>query len=72
MDKDIEQICNHSQLQLSTSSFKVPVCSYSASQISYYIKLNTTSVISVRYKKQNNSVLGSENSIQNDLRITNN
>ena len=62
----------HGQSQISTLSFKAPVCSYLASQKSSSIKLTTTSVPSEREINQNNSVLGSENSIQNYLSITNN
>ena len=60
MGKEIERIYKHGQYQISTLSFKAPVCS------------SLASVPSVREKKQNNSVLGSKNFIQNDLCITNN
>ena len=72
MGKDIGQIYKHSQSQLSIFSCKAPVCSSLASQTSSSIKSTTTSVPSVRDKNQKNSVLGSENPVQNDLSITNN
>ena len=72
MSKDIRQIYKHGQYQLSTLSFKAPVCSSSDSQTSSYIELTPTSVLSVRYKKQNNCVLCYQNSIHNDVCITNN
>ena len=72
MVKYLGIIYKHGQYQLSTLSFKAPVCSSLASQILSYIKLVTTSVPYVIDKKQNNSVLGSKNSIQNNLIITNN
>ena len=72
MGKDIRRIYKHSQSQLSTPSFKAPVRSSSASQTSSAIELTTTYVPSVRDKNQNNSVLCSQNNIQNDVRITNN
>ena len=72
MGKDIGRIYKHNQSQLSTPSIKAPVISSSASQTSSYIELSITSVSSIIYKKQTNSVLCSENSIQNNLNITNN
>ena len=72
MGKDILRIYKHSQSQLSTTSIKAPVLSYSDDQTSSYIELTITSVSSVIDKKQTNSVLCSKNSIQNDLNITNN
>ena len=72
MGKDIGWIYKHGQSQISNSSFKSPDCSYLASQTSSSIELTTIYVPYVRDKKQNNSVLGSKNSIQNDLSITNN
>ena len=70
--KYIGQIYKHNPYQISNSSFKAPVCSSSDYQTSSSIKLTTTYVSSVRYKKQNNSVLCSQYSIQNDVSITNN
>ena len=72
MGKDIGLIHKHSQSQLSTPSVKAHVPSYLAAQTPLSIELTTTSVPSVKDKKQTNSVFCSENSIQNDLRITNN
>ena len=70
--KDIGRIYKHSQSQLSTSSFKAPLHSYSDSQTSSSIELTTTSVPSFRDKNQNDSVLCSHHSIHNDVSITNN
>ena len=72
MGKDIGKIHRHSQSQLSTSSFKAHFRSSSASQISLSIKLTTTFVPSVREKKAENYVFCSQNSIHNDVSITNN
>ena len=72
MGKDTEQIYKLGQSQLSNLSFKAPVCSYSASQTSSSNESTTISVPSVRDKKQNNYVLCSQNSIHNDVSITNN
>ena len=72
MGKDIGRIYQHSKSQLSTPSFKAPVSSYLASQTSPPIELTTTSIPSVRDKNQNNYVLCSQNTIHNDVRITNN
>ena len=72
MGKDVGKIYQHSQYQLSTSSYKAPVNSYSASETLSSIELTTASIFSVRDKNQNNSVLSSQNTIQNDARITNN
>ena len=72
MGKDIGQIYKHSQSQISTSSLKAPVSSSSDIQTSSAIKLTTTPVPSVTDKNQNNSVLYSQNAIQNDANITNN
>ena len=72
MGKDIGRIYKHSQPQLTTHSFKEPVLESLASQTSSSIKLTTASVPSVRDKKQNNSILCSENSTHNDLSIKNN
>ena len=54
MNKDIENIYKHSQSQISNQSFKSLVLSSIVSQTSSSIKLTTTSVPSVRYKKQKN------------------
>ena len=72
MVKDIGKFYNHSQYQLSTSSLKAPVSLSSEPQTSSVIELTTTSVPSAKYKHQNNSVLYSQNIIQNDTTITNN
>ena len=72
MGKDIGKFYKHSQFQLSTSSLKAPVSSFSELQTSSAIKLTTTSVSSITEKNQNNSVLYSQNTIQNDATITNN
>ena len=70
--KEIGQIYKHSQSQLSTSSIKAPVSSYSEPQTSSAIQLTTTSVPSATDKHQNNSILYSQNTIHNDGTITNN
>ena len=57
MGKDMGQIYKHSKSQLSTLPFKAPARSSSAYQTSSSIELTTTSVPSVRVKKQNNFVL---------------
>ena len=72
MGKDIGKIYKHSQSQLSTSSLKAPVSSSSEPQTSSAIELTTTSVPSATDKHQNNYVLYSQNTIQNDATITNN
>ena len=72
MGKDIGWIYKHSQSQLLPLSFKAPVFSSSVYQTSSSIELTKTSVPSVRNKKHNNNVLCSQNSIQNDVIITNN
>ena len=72
MGKDIGRIYKHSQYQLSTSSLKAPVSSSSEPQTSSAIELTTTSVPSATDKHQNNYVLYSQNTIQNDATITNN
>ena len=69
---EIGKIYKHSQSQLSTSSLKAPFISSSDPQTSSAIKLTTTSVPSVTDKNQNNSVLYSKNTTQNDTTITNN
>ena len=71
MGKDIGRIYKHSQSQLSTLSPKASVSSSSDSQKYSAIELTTTSVPSVIEKNQNNSVLYSQNTIQNDATITN-
>ena len=73
MGKDIGQIYKHSQPQLSTSSFKGHVSSYSETQTFSAIKLTTTSVPFVTNKHfKNNSVLCYQNTTQNDSTITTN
>ena len=72
MGKEIGRIYKHSQYQLSIYSLRVPVCSSPESQTPSAIELTTTSVPSAREKHQNNSVLCSQNTIQNDATITNN
>ena len=72
MGKDIRQIYKYSQSQLSTSSLKAPVSSSSDPQTSSAIELLTTPVPSVKDKNQNDSVLYSQNTIQNVVRIKNN
>ena len=71
MGKNIGQIYKYSQSQISTFSLKASVSSYSDPQTSSAIKLTTTSVPSVKDKNQNNSVLYSQNTIQNDASIKN-
>ena len=71
MGKDIGRIYKHSQYQLLTSSLKAPVSSYSDSQTYSAIELTTTSFPSATDKHQNNYVLYSQNTIQNDATITN-
>ena len=72
MGEDIGLIYKHSQSQLSTSSIKEPVGSSSEPLTFSAIKLTTASVPSITYKHQNNYVLCSQNTIQNDATITNN
>ena len=72
MSKYIGKFYKHSQSQLSTPSIKEPVILSSNTQTSSAIELTTTSIPSVRDKNQNNSVLCSQNSTQNDLSLTNN
>ena len=72
MGKDIGWIYKHSQPQLSTLSLKAPVSSSSEPQTSSDIELTTTSVLSETEKYQNNYVLYSQNTIQNDATITTN
>ena len=72
MGKDIGRIYKYFQSQLSTFSLKAPVSLSSYPQTSSDIELTTTSLPYVRYKNQNNSLLYSQNTIQNDASITNN
>ena len=72
MGKNIGRIYKYSQSQLSTSSIKASVSSSSDYQTSSAIKLTTMSVPSIRDKHQNNSVLCSQKTIQNDASIKNN
>ena len=72
MGKDIGKIYEHCQYQLSTLSIKSPVSSSSEPQTFSAIKLTTTYVPSITDKYQNNSVLCSQNTTQNDATITNN
>ena len=72
MGKDIGRIYKHIQSKLSIVYIKAPVSSSSESQKSSAIKLTTPSVSSARDKHQNNSVLYSQNTIQNDATITKN
>ena len=72
MGKDIVIIYKHSQYQLSASSLKAPVSLSSYLQTSSVIELLTTPVPSVTEKNENNYVLHSQNTIQNDATITNN
>ena len=72
MGKEIRHIYKYSQSQLSTPSFKALLCLSSAFQTSSFIESTSTSVPSVIEKNQNNSVLFSQKTTQNDERITNN
>ena len=72
MGKVIGRIYKLSQYQLSTSSLKSPVSSSSETQTSSAIELITTSVPYATDKHQNNYVLYSQNTIENDETITNN
>ena len=75
MGKDIGHNYKHSQYQLSTSSLTAPVSSSSDPQTYSTIELTTASVPSAIDKHQNNYVLYSQNTIQNDtthLRLVNN
>ena len=72
MGKYIGQIYKHSQYQLSTLSLKTPVSSSSKPQTSSAIELTTISVLSETDKHHNNSVLYSQDNIQNDISISNN
>ena len=66
MAKDIGRIYKHSQSQLSTSSLKAPVSSYSEPQTYSDIELPTKDVPSATDKHQNNYFLYSQNTTQND------
>ena len=72
MGKDIGRIYKLSQSQLSTLSMKAPASSSSEPQIFSAIKLATTSVPYITYKHQNNYVLCSQNTTQNNATITKN
>ena len=72
MGKDIGRIYKHSQSQISTLSMKEPDSSSSEPQNIYAIELTTTSVPYITDKHQNNYVLCSQNTTQNDATITNN
>ena len=72
MGKEIGKIYKHSKPQLSTLSTKVPVGSFSEHQTFFAIKSTTTSGSYITDKHQNNSVLCSQNTTQNDETITNN
>ena len=72
MGKDIGRFYKHSQSELSTFSIKEPVSSSSISQTYSAINLTTTYFPYIPDKHQNNSVLCSQNTINNDETITNN
>ena len=72
MGKDIGKIYKYSQSQISTFSLKASDSSSSDLQTSSAIESTTTSVPSIREKNQNNFVLYSRNTIENDASITNN
>ena len=72
MGKNIGKIYKHSQSKLSTSAINAPVSSSLEYQTSSAIKLIKMSVPSITYKHQNNYVLCSQKTIQNDAAITNN
>ena len=72
MAKEIVRIYRHSQYQLSTLSLNIPAISSSESQTSSAIELTAKYVPSVTDKHQKNSVLYSQNTIQNYATITNN
>ena len=71
MVKAIRRIYKYSPSQISTLSIKAPDSSSSDTQTSSAIEVTTTSVPSVGDKNQNNSVLYSQNTIHNDVSITN-
>ena len=72
MGKYIGPIYNYSQYQLSTTSIKKSVFSFLASKTSSSIYSTRTCVSSIIDKEQTYSILCSQNTTQNDLRITNN
>ena len=72
MGKDIGKIYKHGQFQLSTSSIKALVSLLSEPQTFSAIKLTTTYVPYITDKHQNNSVLCSQHTTQNDATIKNN
>ena len=72
MGKYIGRIYKNGKSQLTTPSIKTPVILYLDSQTCSYIELTRTSAPFGRDIKQTNSVLCSQNSIQNDVSITNN
>ena len=72
MGIDNGKFYKHSQSQLPTLSFKVPVSSSLDPQNSSATELTKKSVPSVAEKNQNNYVLYSQNTNQNDATITNN
>ena len=71
MGKDTGIFYKHSQYQLSTLSINDNILLSLASQKSSYIELPTSCVLSISDKDQNDSILCSQNTIQNDLNITN-
>ena len=72
MEKSIRNFYKYGQSQLSTLSLKAPVISSSYPQTSSAIELTTKSFPSITDKHQNNYVLCSQNTIQNDATITEN
>ena len=72
MGKDIGQIYEHGQSQISTLSLKTPFSSSSDPQTPSAIELTTTSIPSVTNKHQKNSDFYYQNTIQNDATITKN
>ena len=72
MVKDMGLIYKHSQYQLSTLSLKTSVSSSPKPQKSPAIEFTTKPAPYVTEKHQNNYILCSQNTIQNDSTITNN
>ena len=72
MGKAIGKIYKYSQCQPSTMSIRKPIISSLAAQTSSSTTITRTLVSSIIDKKESNSVLCSQNTIQNDLNITNN
>ena len=72
MGKDIGRIYKHIQSQPRTTSINAPVSLSEDTQTFSAIKLTTMSIPSMTDKHQKNSVLCSQNTIQNDATITNN